>query len=481
MAWHRESAGRHAAAIKAGEVSSSALVQYYISRIEAFDGRVNAVVVRTFEAAKARAKLADEATARGESWGPLHGVPITIKEAFWMEGTLSTCGGVPGLGDFIASSNAPAVQRLLDAGAVIIGKTNVPVGAADFQTYNDKYGTTNNPWDLSKIPGGSSGGSAAAMAAGFSALELGSDIGGSIRNPAHFCGVCGHKPTYGIVPLHGHSPGSNHPEVEPDPKPQLGRFDPSFHHDLPVAGPIARTCGDLEVALRAIAGPEPLMQSNGWSFTLPPAQVVNPESLRVAAWLDDPFCPVDRECVALMTKAAEALRGAGAAVDFQARPDFKFARSSQFYMELLSIEMGVEPEPVPYSKIQSLKARRWYFKQRWREFFKRFDVLLCPVMPMTAFKHDHRPMPDRRIHINGIETDLTGTIQWAGLIIFADLPSTVVPVGRDASGMPCGMQVVSSHWQDLQTIEVGKMLERLGFGVTLPDAFSQQPPIASKL
>ena len=317
--WHLKSAVDTAKAVKRGEVSSAALVEHYIERIERLDDKINAVVVRMFDEARARAKEADAALARGQSWGELHGVPITIKEAFWIDGTLSTCAVAETI-DFVATSNAPAVQSYLDAGAVILGKTNLPVAAADFQSFNDKYGTTNNPHDLSRIPGGSSGGSAAAIAAGLSALELGSDIGGSIRNPAHFCGVCGHKPSQGIVPLHGHSPGGNEPSVEKDPKPNRGRMDPSFGHNLAVAGPIARTCADLELAMRLLAKPEPTRAMNGWSFTLPPATLTDVSSLRVACWLDDEFCRVDGESVELLTAAAERLAAAGATVDYTARP-----------------------------------------------------------------------------------------------------------------------------------------------------------------
>lgn len=262
--WHLKSAVDHAAAIRRGEVTSAALAEYYIDRIERLDGDINAVVVRMFDQARARAREADAALAAGRSWGALHGVPVTVKEAFWVEGTLSTCAVAETI-DFVATSNAPAVQSYLDAGAVILGKTNLPVAAADFQSFNDLYGTTNNPWDLTRSPGGSSGGSAAAIAAGLSALEIGSDIGGSIRNPAHFCGICGHKPSQGIVPLHGHAPGGNHPMLEKTPKPNKARLDPSFGHALAVAGPLARSCADLELAMRLLAKPEPAMAANGWS------------------------------------------------------------------------------------------------------------------------------------------------------------------------------------------------------------------------
>lgn len=482
--WATKSATDHAEAISRGEVTSSELVEYYIKRILVFDGKVNAVVVRCFDAARARAAEADAATAQGLCWGALHGVPITIKECFWMKDTLSTCAFELCI-DFVATSNAPVVQRLLDAGAVVLGKTNVPVAAADVQTYNDKYGTTNNPWDPTRGPGGSSGGSAASMAAGFAALELGSDIGGSIRNPCHFCGVCGHKPTHGVVPLHGHAPFSpNHPAVEPNPTfPWQPATDPTFGHGLPVAGPIARSCDDLELTMRAIAGPEPYMAAAGFTLTLPPPRVTVARvgELRVACWLDEPaFAPVEAECVGLMRAAAMALKGAGAHVDFGARPaaPFSFEASYAAYRRLLHTwtQPGApEVRALRHEESVAGSAKRWEVKKAWIDFFgSGFDVLLCPTMPATAFPHDHSPdVRQRTLEVNGEKVDyLDACLKWNGLVIFSDLPSTVVPVGRDRNNLPFGMQVVAAPWQDLQAIEVGKMLERLGFKYEAPPGYS---------
>ncbi|HCY05385.1 MAG TPA: amidase, partial [Gammaproteobacteria bacterium] len=221
-----------AAAIKSKRISSREITQHYIERIEALDESVNAVCVRVFEQALAAADQADEALARGEDIGPLHGVPMSIKESYLLADTPATWG-IPACRDNVASADGLAVARFKAAGAHFLGKTNVPIDLGDFQSFNEIYGTTNNPWDLGRTPGGSSGGSAAALAAGFTALEAGSDIGGSIRTPAHFCGVFGHKPTWGIVPMQGHElmPGV------PDP-------------DLSVCGPLARDARDLRVAMQ---------------------------------------------------------------------------------------------------------------------------------------------------------------------------------------------------------------------------------------
>ena len=226
-----------AAAIKSREISSVELTQLYIDRIEKYDGDVNAVIVRTFDHALAAAERADRALAEGQDLGPLHGVPMTIKESYVMADTPSTWG-MEDFRDNVSDEDGLAVKRFRAAGAHFLGKTNVPTDLADFQSYNPIYGTTGNPWDTSRTPGGSSGGSAAALAAGFTGLEAGSDIGGSIRNPAHFCGVYGHKPTYGIIPMQGHELVAGIPEA-----------------DLAVCGPLARSAEDLKVALDIMAGP----------------------------------------------------------------------------------------------------------------------------------------------------------------------------------------------------------------------------------
>src|SRR5690606_37586313 len=213
---------------------------------------LNAIVATDIEAARERARAADAALAAGESWGPLHGVPITIKDTFEVAG-MPTTAGAKELRDHRPSSNAVAVQRLLDAGAIVFGKTNVPLYAGDLQTYNEVYGSTSNPWDLHRTPGGSSGGAAAALAAGLTALELGSDIGGSIRTPSHFCGVCGLKPSYGIIPSRGHIPG---------PPGTLSEAD------ISVTGPMARSVDDLELALDILAGPD-TPAAKGWRLELP--------------------------------------------------------------------------------------------------------------------------------------------------------------------------------------------------------------------
>jgi len=387
-----------------------------------------------------------------------------------LKGTPSTGGWFAELGDAIAEANALSVQRLLDAGAVIIGKTNIPLYCADYQSANPKYGRTNNPFDLSRSPGGSSGGSSAALACGFAALEIGSDVAGSVRSPAHFCGVCSHKPSYGIGHLHGHAPMATHRVLDPRPRGvHRARYDPSFHHALAVGGPMARCCADLELAMRILAQPEPVMAQNGWAFTLPPPRATDVRALRAAAWFDSEVVPTDREYLELLQAAAESLQRAGAHVDFTARPfssEEGVLNAMEAYMELL----GAESPALNFSGEISHEAwiiseyRRNFVKEVFVEFFDRFDVLLCPVMPVPAVPHTEKGLQDRThqgVGIPGFSTDGPHMIFWNFQATMADLPSTVVPVGFTTTHrLPCGMQIMAPHFQDLTAIEVGRMLEQ---------------------
>src|SRR6478735_5311780 len=251
--WDYGSISTLLSALHARKVSASELIEHTIARIEALDGRINAVVVRDFDRARDTARAADAALGRGERL-PLLGIPLTLKEPFNVAG-LPTTWGFPHFKDFQPAEAALVVSRLKAAGAVIIGKTNIPIGLRNFQSYNDIYGTTNNPWDFGRSPGGSSGGSGAALAAGFGPLSIGSDIGGSIRVPAHFCGVFGHKPSLGLVPLRGYS-------LPPAP-PVAGQGD------LAVVGPMTRTASDLALALDVIAGPDEARDGIGYRLALP--------------------------------------------------------------------------------------------------------------------------------------------------------------------------------------------------------------------
>ena len=288
--------------IRARDVGCLELLDHCLGRVDRYNPGLNAIVELDAERARERARRADDALAKGEVWGPFHGVPMTIKEAFGVAGLRMTWGD-PDLASHVPEKNAVVVDRLLDSGIVLFGTTNVPLRLMDWQTYNVMYGTTNNPWDVSRAPGGSSGGSAAALATGLSALEAGSDIGASIRNPAHYCGVYGHKPTFGILPTTGHDlPGY--------PKPL----------DILVVGPMARSAEDLAAALDVMAGADGL-DAKGWKLELPGPRHAAMADYRVAVMRESPVCAVDGAVTDRIQAVADACARAGATVSDSARPD----------------------------------------------------------------------------------------------------------------------------------------------------------------
>src|SRR3990167_2851424 len=310
------SARQLASDLRRRKLGALELLELYLARVERYNPRLNAIIATDLDAARKRARAADRALARGEVWGPLHGVPMTIKESFDVVG-MPTTWGLPELKDNYPPRNALAVDRFLAAGAVLFGKTNVPLYLADWQSYNAIYGTTNNPWDLARVPGGSSGGSAAALAAGLTGLEAGSDIGASIRNPAHYCGVYGHKPTYGIVPLAGHA--------------LPGTFGTP---DIAVAGPLARSADDLALALEVIAGADAI-DGAGWRLALPAPRRRALREYRVAVMLDDPSARGDREVQDRLQTLADFLGRKRAKVSDRARPAGDTAEADRVYAMLL--------------------------------------------------------------------------------------------------------------------------------------------------
>jgi len=471
--------------IRDGETGSEALLDAMLERIERYNPDLNAVIHLDADRARKRAKEADKALARGEVWGPLHGLPMTIKESFEVTG-MPTTAGAPELKDHRSSMNAVAAQRLLDAGAIIVGKTNVPLYTADLQSYNEIYGTSNNPWDRQCTPGGSSGGAAAALAAGLTPIEFGSDIGGSIRTPANFCGVCGHKPTYGLVPGRGHVPG---------PPGTLTAAD------IAVMGPLARTVDDLELALDLTAGPD-RDQAVGWRLSLPQARHARLGDFRVAAWLDDPACPVEREVVGILQATVESLRRAGVAVDDRARPEgIDLAGSYEVFYELMTASMAPGLPKKVFDRMRDTAAeaasddrsyrvrfaravtgrhadwlrtheRRLHMRRAWVSFFEDFDILLCPVTNTLPFKHDHSsPMNDRVLQVNGQPTPYMDILKWVGLTGVVYLPVTVIPVGQTRSGLPVGVQIVGPYLEDRTCLAFARLLEKLTGGFTRPPGY----------
>ncbi len=473
------SAGQLADAIRYQRLTSCALLEFFLARQEQLDGPLNLIVTRDADRARCEAEAADEAVARGDSLGPLHGVPMTVKDSFSTAG-MRTTSGAPELSEHVPAVDADPVSRLRSAGAIIWGKSNLPIYAGDVQSYNEVFGRSNNPWDVSRTVGGSSGGSAGALAAGFTPLELGSDIGGSIRNPSHSCGVAGHKPSYGIVSARGQIPG---------PPGTLTQAD------IAVAGPMARTVDDLEIGLDILAGPDS-WQSAGWRLELPPPRQLLPADLRIAAWIEDDFCPLEAEVLSLLKEAAGALSDAGARVDFDARPSFEFSYASRVFDQLLGAAMcgghslqeiedmaaaadaaqgpiGVENSILRHRSWLSANERRLQMRRKWREFFQDWDVVLLPVSPVPAIPHDTSgPATERTIQVDGCERPYFEQIKWMGLTGVAYLPATVVPVGLTSTGLPVGIQIAGPYLEDRTTLQVARILETLLGGFSKPPGFA---------
>ncbi len=469
---HYESVRELTKRLRERSLGSLELLDHLIKRVSARDGELNAVVARDFDRARERARAADAALDRGESGQPLLGLPVLIKDALETEGLTTACGA-PELASHVPGTNADAVQRYVDAGAIVFGKTNVPLYAGDSQSFNEVYGTTNNPWDPTRTPGGSSGGAAAALAAGFTPLDIGSDIGGSIRVPAHFCGVYGHKPTWGIVSDLGHIPG---------PPGQLATTD------LGVLGPMARSAEDLALGLSLLAGPRPTNERGGWRLDLPAPRATRPGGLRVAAWFDDPFCPVDAASLACLEDFAARLEKEGAKVDRRARPEIDFASAHETYLNLLLPIIGAgfpaevieglravaagaadddESPLVRQARATLLPHREWIVQDEirahlaaaWRRFFDDFDLLLMPVHPTAAIPHDHEPnFHARTLEVNGEPTPYLDFLKWVSLPTVVGLPATVCPAGRTPGGLPVGIQLVGARFEDYTTIEAASWL-----------------------
>lgn len=472
------------ALLQARQLSATELVDRAIARIEAHDGELNAVVVRDFDRARIAAAEADRALARGDR-RPLLGVPMTVKECANVAG-LPTTWGIPGTQRIPVREDAVAVARLKAAGAIVLGKTNVPLMLFDMQSYNSIYGTTNNPWDLGRTPGGSSGGSAAALAAGYVSLELGTDIGGSLRVPPSFCGVFGHKPTYGLVPSRG---------IDPPGTPSLSV---DVRVDLAVAGPMARTAGDLALALDVIAGPDDA-DALAYKLVLPSPRSTELKDFRVLIVDDHPLLPTAGGVRAALDKIGDRLAKSGVKVA-QASPLLPdLALIGRVFTQLLMSVFGGDLPDDIYARRQSTAAtlppdaislaamslrssvmshREWIradrirtgIADRWRRFFREWDVLLCPVMPTPAFAHDHSDINARRISVDGTEVPYADQTMWNSIATLAGLPATAMPIGHSDEGLPIGMQIIGPYLEDRTTIAFAELIEREVGGFVIPPA-----------
>jgi amidase len=442
------SAGSLAKALAARQVSAVELCDEAIAAIEARDGPINAVVVRDFDRAREAAKAADAALAGGET-RPLLGVPMTVKDSHHVAGLPTTWGLAP-FKDWKASADSTGVARLKAAGAVILGKTNIPPNLGDWQAANPVYGRTNNPHDLGRSPGGSSGGGAAALAAGMIPLEFGSDIGGSIRVPAHFCGVFGHKPTFDLIPQTGHAP----PGVE----------GPGAGVQFAVIGPLARTAADLQLALNVLAGPEREL-ARGYALNLPPPRGVALADYRVLVLTSHPLAGVDDEVLAPLNALAGRLEGLGAEVSRASPLVPDLAAAHETYLAMLGAITGrgapvAEPEMNTFAYMNGLDTIERN-RAAWAELFENHDVVLAPPFGTAAFPHTDEPEWSKRtLTINGAPTPYGAQIGWAGIATFPGLPSTCAPIGRTKGGLPVGVQIIGPAYEDRTTIAFAGLIER---------------------
>src|SRR5271170_1304083 len=476
------SAAQLGAEIRDRRVGCLELLDFYLARAERHNPALNAIIAWQVDEARQRARAADAALVKGEVWGPLHGIPMTVKESFNVAG-LPTTFGNPLWKDNIAASNAVVVDRLLQAGAIVFGKTNVPFMLMDSQSYNDIYGTTNNPWDTSRGPGGSSGGEAAVLASGLSALGAGSDIAGSLRNPAHYCGIYGHKPSWGLVPPRGHA--------------LAGIVTPT---DISVVGPMARHAEDLDLALRVLAGPD-VMQQAAWRLELPPPRRHGIGEFRVAVWANSPLCEIDASVRERFDAVVAVIARAGASVDEHARPSIGDAEHHRLFMTLLraatssrmsdadfsaqkDIATTIAPDDMSFratsARGAALDHRAWgianetrnKLRYEWRGFFEHFDVLLTPVAATAAFPHDHNPDRDQRLlAVNGRMIPYGDQRFWAGLPSLCYLPATAAPIGLTAAGLPVGLQIIGAEGEDPTTIEFARLLSAEIGGFTPPPGY----------
>ena len=458
-------------AIRARAISSRELLDQLLARSERLNPALNAIIAWDTDRAMSAAAAADNATVRGELAGSLHGLPMTVKDVFETQGLVTT-SGAPELAGHLPEQDAPAVARLREAGAIIVGKSNTPMYAGDWQTYNDVYGRTNNPWDTARTAGGSSGGAAAAVAAGLTPLELGGDIGGSIRNPSHYNGVYGLKPSWGVVPVRGHIPG---------PPGSLVQVD------VGVVGPIARSVADLRTALQILAGPLP-EDAAGWRLELDGGQAIGGVSeLRVATVFGEgaDVVPLAADVRASLESFADRLAAAGAEVDAVplpvslaegfstwrnvtlpilgvGLPDAEFARLAQ-----LENVPGDDPA-LAIGRAMTSRHRSWvnavelrqHQRVAWAQFFEQYDVVLAPVMPTAAFPHDtDRPLAERVLDIDGIAVPHYVAAAWCCAIGAMLLPAVTLPAGLNQAGLPVGIQVIGPFLADVRLLRIAEILD----------------------
>jgi amidase len=480
-ALHFRSALDLARLLRTRKISAKELLEACLDQYVLHNDKLNAVIVSDLGRAKRAAAASDKRLKRGTPLGPFDGVPMTAKESFDWKGHPSTWGS-PTCRENIAKKDAVAITRLTDAGAVMYGKTNVPLMLADWQSFNDVYGTTNNPWDVTRSPGGSSGGSAVALASGMSALEIGSDIGASIRNPAHYCGVYGHKPTFGVVPYGGHL---------------LSNVEPS---DISVAGPLARSAKDLTVMMKLLVGADGI-QARGVSYHLPDLKQKSFRNFRVAVMLTAPESEVDQPVQDMIAALGKFLTRKVKKISYEARPAFTTLEAMDVYIALLrsatsrrqtdqdfannrAIVAGLARDDESYyakmTRAYVMSHRTWLMANErrhqmrllWDQFFNDWDVMICPAAASAAFPHDQvGDRHQRLIEVNGKKVPTTDQLFWAGYSGCFYLPSTVAPLGLTPQGLPAGVQIITRQYGDNTALHFAELLEKEYAGFVPPPGY----------
>jgi amidase len=474
------------ASLRARRVSAVELLDLHRRRIERHNPRLTAIVEPDFERARGAAEAADLRLARGEEAGLL-GLPMTLKESINVRG-LRTTAGMPHWKDFRSEHDAPVTTRVRAAGAVIMAKTNVPPMLADWQSNNPVYGRCNNPWDLGRTPGGSTGGGAAALAAGLTPLEYGSDIGGSIRVPAAFCGVYGHRPSETVMPRSGQFP------IPPMPNAAVV---------MGVQGPLARSAEDLELALDVAGGPE-VGEDVGWRLSIPPARHERLAEFRVAVLPRVEWVPTDTETLATLDELAARLGRLGAQVKtIQPEALGDYRRHHTLYFNLLSaVTASRLPAEARRQRLDVLRSREdeWavaqcagiegaapdyiaWFSQReqyraaWRAFFRDWDVLLAPAWLGPAFPHQAKPYPPtpesirHTVEVNGRPVLYELGLFYAALSTVAGQPSTAFPAGLTRAGLPIGLQAIGPYLEDRTPLRFTELVAREWGGFRRPAGY----------
>ncbi len=466
-------------ALRARRIGALELLDHYLARIGKYDDDLNALPLLDADAARKRAKAFDRSRAKA---GPLAGLPMTVKESFDVAG-LPTTWGLAEYCNSPVKRNADAVERFLRAGGNVFGKSNVPTMLADWETVNPIYGKTVNPWNHERTPGGSSGGAAAALAAGLTGLEAGSDIGGSIRNPAHYCGVYGHKPSWGVCSIAGHAlPGAAHPS------------------DIAAIGPLARSAADLEFAFSIMAGPDAI-DARGWRLALQRPERKTLRGWRIAVLASHPTAETDRTVQDSIHALTRFLAKQGAKVSERALPEFDLGEAHRVFIQLLRGATSARQTPEFVAKMllererleennggyfaQMVRAntqthrewlnasnRRHQMRHAWAQFFQDWDLLLCPNAASAAFPHS---MPgerwERMVAVNGKPQPATTQMWWAGISGMCGLPGTAAPIGLSPEGLPLSVQVVGPQYADLATMRFAQLIEREYYAFAPPPAY----------